>query len=58
MKEKIEIEVKEITTELCSVFEPYFEGLIKGGNMKSIVGDIVEKTLVCKANRDNPNYPE
>lgn len=55
---KIKLEAQEITRELCTVFEGYLTALINQDGMETVVGDIVEKTLVCKANRDNPDYPE
>lgn len=51
-KKEIKKEAEEIATELCSVFENYLERLIERKGMETIVNDIVEKTIVCKANRE------
>ncbi|TET23960.1 MAG: hypothetical protein E3J78_01805 [Candidatus Cloacimonadota bacterium] len=56
--EEIKIEAEEITRELCTVFETQLKNMIRTEDkLQEIVHDIVAKTLVCKANRDNPNYP-
>ena len=54
---KIGLEAQEITRELCTVFEGHLTELINQGNIEKVAGDIALKTLVCKANRRNPNYP-
>ena len=55
---KISIEAEQISKELCSVFNTHLENLIKtDGELFKIIHEIVLKTLICKANRDNPNYP-
>ncbi len=56
--EKIEKDAKEIANELLTVFKEHFEDLVKEGNPTNIVNEIVEKTLVVKANKSNPNYPK
>lgn len=56
---KIKTEAEEISRELCTVFDTYLKNLIKTEEkLQEIIYDIVEKTLVCKANKDNPCYPE
>ena len=56
---KIKLEAQAITHELCTIFEGYLTALInQEGSTETVVGDIVEKTLVCRANRANPEYPK
>lgn len=50
--EKIEKEAEKIATELYAVFKDFFTNLVRNGDVKIIVNDIVKKTLVCKANHE------
>lgn len=52
--EEIKTEAKEISRELCTVFETHLKNMIQTEDkkMQEIVYDIALKTLVCKANRE------
>ena len=55
---EIKTEAEEITRELCTVFETHLKNMIRTEDkMQEIVYDIALKTLICKANRENPFYP-
>lgn len=55
---EIEQETKEISEQLCAIFETHFKELLEAGDLKTFVTEIVKQTLIQKKNRDNKYYPK